>query len=103
MAGLGIGVLAILQREWDATVAEIERYNAFYRGLVGQEPIPPVVAARVIIGDTDAEARALARKYIGGHWGMGRPHYGVTRGGHQGIRVYEHYSKIGEMLQQIEP
>ena len=41
MARLGIGVLAILQREWDATVAEIERYNGFYRGLVGQEPIPP--------------------------------------------------------------
>src|SRR5262249_25172097 len=33
MAKLGIGVLSILQREWDATVAEIERYNAFYRGL----------------------------------------------------------------------
>lgn len=103
MAGLGIGVLAILQREWDATVAEIERYNAFYRGLVGQEPIPPVVAARVIIGDTDAEARALARKYIGGHWEMADRHYGITRGDHQGIRGYEHYSKIGEMLKQLDP
>ena len=103
MARLGIGVLSILQRDWGATVAEIERYNAFYRGLVGQEPIPPVVAARVIIGDTDAEARALARKYIGGHWEMADQHYGITRGDHQGVRGYEHYSKIGEMLKQLDP
>jgi alkanesulfonate monooxygenase SsuD/methylene tetrahydromethanopterin reductase-like flavin-dependent oxidoreductase (luciferase family) len=103
MAKLGIGVLSILQRDWDATVAEIERYNTFYRGLVGQEPIPPVVAARVIIGDTDAEARALARKYIGGHWEMADQHYGITRGDHRGVRGYEHYSKLGEMLKQLDP
>src|SRR5437867_13353172 len=41
MAGLGLGVLAILQREWDATVDEIERCIAFCRGLVGQEPFQP--------------------------------------------------------------
>lgn len=103
MAKLGIGVLCILQREWDATVAEIERYNVFCRGLVGQEPVPPVVAARVIIGDSDAEARALARKYIGGHWEMADRHYGITRGDHRGVRGYEHYSKIGEMLKQLDP
>jgi alkanesulfonate monooxygenase SsuD/methylene tetrahydromethanopterin reductase-like flavin-dependent oxidoreductase (luciferase family) len=103
MAKLGIGVLSILQRDWDATVAEIERYNAFYHDLVGQEPIPPVVAARVIIGDTDEEARALARKYIAGHWEMADRHYGITRGDHRGVRGYEHYSKIGEMLKQLDP
>src|SRR5437773_1038542 len=84
MAKLGIGVLSILQRDWDSTVAEIERYNAFYRDLTGQQPIPPVVAARVIIGDTDEEARALARKYIGGHWQMADQHYGISRGDHRG-------------------
>lgn len=103
MAKLGIGVLSILQRDWDGTVAEIERYNSFYRGLVGQEPIPPVVAARVIIGDTDAEARALARKYIGGHWAMADQHYGISRGDHRGVKGYEHYSQIGEMLKQLDP
>jgi alkanesulfonate monooxygenase SsuD/methylene tetrahydromethanopterin reductase-like flavin-dependent oxidoreductase (luciferase family) len=103
MAKLGIGVLAILQREWDATVAEIERYNAFYRSSVGQEPISPVVAARVIIGDTDEEGRALARKYISGHWAMADQHYGITRGDHRGIKGYEHYSQIGEMLKKLDP
>jgi alkanesulfonate monooxygenase SsuD/methylene tetrahydromethanopterin reductase-like flavin-dependent oxidoreductase (luciferase family) len=103
MAKLGIGVLSILQRDWDGTVAEIERYNGFYRNLVGQDPAPPVVAARVIIGDTDAEARALARKYIGGHWAMADQHYGISRGDHRGVKGYEHYSKIGEMLNQLDP
>ncbi len=103
MAKLGIGVLSILQREWDATVAEIERYNAFYRDLTGQQPIPPVVAARVIIGDTEAETKALARKYIGGHWQMADQHYGISRGDHRGVRGYEHYSKLGEMLKQLDP
>jgi len=70
---------------------------------VGQEPIPPVVAARVIIGDTDAEARALARKYIAGHWQMADQHYGISRGDHQGVKGYEHYSKLGEMLKQLDP
>jgi alkanesulfonate monooxygenase SsuD/methylene tetrahydromethanopterin reductase-like flavin-dependent oxidoreductase (luciferase family) len=103
MARLGIGVLSILQRDWDGTVAEIERYNGFYRGLVGQEPTPPVVAARVIIGDTDEEARALARKYISGHWQMADQHYGISRGDHRGVKGYEHYSKLGEMLKQLDP
>ncbi len=37
MAKLGIGMLAILQRDWDSTVAEIERYNTFYRNLMGRD------------------------------------------------------------------
>ena len=56
--------------EWDGTVPEIEPYNGFYRSLVGQDPVQPVVAARVIVGDTDEEARALARRtsLVIGRW-----------------------------------
>jgi alkanesulfonate monooxygenase SsuD/methylene tetrahydromethanopterin reductase-like flavin-dependent oxidoreductase (luciferase family) len=103
MARLGIGVLSILQRDWDSTVAEIQRYNGFYRQLTGREPVPPVVAARVIVADTEAQARELARKHIAGHWEMADRHYGISRGDHNGIKGYEHYSKIGEMLRQMDP
>jgi alkanesulfonate monooxygenase SsuD/methylene tetrahydromethanopterin reductase-like flavin-dependent oxidoreductase (luciferase family) len=103
MARLGLGVLAILQRDWDSTAAEIERYNAIYRELAGRQPVSPVVAARVIIADSDAEARELARKYIGGHWEMADRHYGISRGDHRGVKGYEHYSKIGEMMKQMDP
>ena len=103
MARLGIGMLAILQRDWDSTVAEIERYSAFYRDLRGHEPMPPVVVARVIIGDTDEEARVLARRYIGGHWKMADLHYGITRGDHAGVSGYEHYAKMGGMIKQMDP
>ena len=103
MARLGIGVLSILQRDWDSTVAEIQRYDGFYRQLTGREPVPPVVAARVIVADTDEEARALARQYIAGHWEMADRHYGISRGDHRGIKGYEHYSKIGETLRQLDP
>ena len=103
MAQLGIGVLAILQRDWDSTAAEIQRYEAFYRQLTGREPVRPVVAARVIIGDTDAQAREFARKYIAGHWELADRHYGISRGDHRGIKGYEHYSKIGEALKQMDP
>src|SRR6266851_1789117 len=103
MARLGIGMLAILQRDWDSTVAEIERYNTFYRNLMGQEAMPPVVAARVIMGDTDEEARMLARRFIGGHWKMADQHYGITRGDHAGVNGYEHYAKMGAMLKQMDP
>ena len=102
MAKLGIGMLAILQRDWDSTVAEIERYNTFYRNLMGREAMPPVVAARVIMGDTDEEARMLARKFIGGHWKMADQHYGITRGDHAGVNGYEHYAKMGAMLKQMD-
>jgi len=103
MARLGIGVLSILQGDWDSTVAEIQRYGGFYRQLTGREPVRPVVAARVIVADTDVEARELARKYIAGHWEMADRHYGISRGDHRGIKGYEHYSKIGEMLRQLDP
>ncbi len=103
MARLGIGVLSVIQRDWESTAAEIQRYDAFYRQLTGREPVPPVIAARVIIGDTEAEARELARRYISGHWEMADRHYGISRGDHRGVKGYEHYSKIGEMLKQLDP
>src|SRR5256712_3157282 len=40
MAKLGIGVLSILQRARDATIAEIERYNTLYRDMAGRGPGP---------------------------------------------------------------
>jgi alkanesulfonate monooxygenase SsuD/methylene tetrahydromethanopterin reductase-like flavin-dependent oxidoreductase (luciferase family) len=103
MARQGIGVLCILQRDWDSTVAEIQRYDGFYRQLTGREPVRPVVAARVIVADTDTEARELARQYIAGHWEMADRHYGISRGDHRNVKGYEHYGKIGEMLKQLDP
>jgi alkanesulfonate monooxygenase SsuD/methylene tetrahydromethanopterin reductase-like flavin-dependent oxidoreductase (luciferase family) len=98
MARLGVGILIIPQKPWEAVASELQMYRDVYKQTQGVEA-PPTVAAGWVFCDKDKKrAEEMARKYIGGYWesamkhyNFGGEHFGKTKG-------YEYYGKMTEQV-----
>jgi alkanesulfonate monooxygenase SsuD/methylene tetrahydromethanopterin reductase-like flavin-dependent oxidoreductase (luciferase family) len=97
IAKLGLGMLIIPQKPWEAVTEELRNYNAVYQEVNGV-PAPPSICAGWVFCDESADrAEELARKYIGGYWTTVLKHYEL-RGDHLGkTKGYESYGKMQEM------
>jgi alkanesulfonate monooxygenase SsuD/methylene tetrahydromethanopterin reductase-like flavin-dependent oxidoreductase (luciferase family) len=98
MARLGIGILIIPQKPWEAVARELAEYRSIYANVNNAEP-PPTVAAGWTFCDRDpARARDMALKYIGGYWHTALRHYEMT-GDHFGkAKGYEFYKEVSRSL-----
>jgi alkanesulfonate monooxygenase SsuD/methylene tetrahydromethanopterin reductase-like flavin-dependent oxidoreductase (luciferase family) len=98
MARLGVGILIIPQKPWDAVAAELEDYRSTFRRLNGVEA-PPTVCAGWVFCDADPErAREMAKRYIGGYWQSVLRHYEL-RGDHFArTKGYEYYGAMQDMV-----
>lgn len=98
MAKLGIGLLVIPQKPWDAVLEEMGNYRRIYRDVNKSEPPPPVLAGWTFCDEDPARAEAMARKYIGGYWNTVLKHYELVGDHLSKIKGYESY---GAMQQNI--
>jgi len=98
MAKLGIGLLVIPQKPWDAVLEEMGNYRRIYREVNKSEPPPPVLAGWTFCDEDAARAEAMARKYIGGYWNTVLKHYELVGDHLSKIKGYESY---GAMQQNI--
>src|SRR5579862_1853221 len=98
MAKLGIGLLVIPQKPWDAVLEEMGNYRRIYREVNKSEPPPPVLAGWTFCDEDAARAEAMARKYIGGYWDTVLKHYELVGDHLSKIKGYESY---GAMQQNI--
>ena len=100
MAKLGIGLLVIPQKPWDAVVAEMSNYRRIYAQVNHAEAPPPILAGWVFCDKDAARAEAMAREYIGGYWGTVLKHYELV-GDHLGkLKGYESYGAMQKMVQE---
>ncbi len=91
MAKLGIGLLIIPQKPWEAVETELAAYRKVYRETIGAEAPPPINAGWVICDEDAGRARDMAVEYIGGYWQSVIKHY-EFRGEHlQSMKGYESY------------
>jgi alkanesulfonate monooxygenase SsuD/methylene tetrahydromethanopterin reductase-like flavin-dependent oxidoreductase (luciferase family) len=98
MARLGIGILIIPQKPWEAVVQELGDYRAVYRTVNGAEPPPPILAGWVFCDRDAAKAEAYARKYIGGYYQSVIRHYELV-GDHLGkTKGYEAYKDVQDRV-----
>jgi alkanesulfonate monooxygenase SsuD/methylene tetrahydromethanopterin reductase-like flavin-dependent oxidoreductase (luciferase family) len=98
MAKLGVGLLIVPQKPWDAVIEEISNYRRIFREVNRAEAPPPVLAGWTFCDEDAARAEAMAREYIGGYWKTVLKHYELV-GDHLGkIKGYESY---GAMQQNI--
>ena len=67
MAELGIGILIIPQKPWDAVAEELKAYRAIFRETNGLEAPPPISAGWVFCDEDKDRAAEMAVKYIGGY------------------------------------
>ena len=97
IAKLGLGMLIIPQKPWEAVTEELRNYNAVYQQVNGV-PAPPSICAGWVFCDEDAgRAEELARKYIGGYWHTVLKHYEL-RGDHLAkTKGYESYARMQEI------
>lgn len=94
MAKLGIGLLIIPQKPWEAVEAELGAYRKIYRETVGAEAPAPINAGWVICDEDEGRAREMAVKYIGGYWQSVIKHY-EFKGQHlQSMKGYESYREM---------
>jgi alkanesulfonate monooxygenase SsuD/methylene tetrahydromethanopterin reductase-like flavin-dependent oxidoreductase (luciferase family) len=97
IAKLGLGMLIIPQKPWEAVTEELRNYNTVYQQVNGV-PAPPSICAGWVFCDEDAgRAEELARKYIGGYWHTVLKHYEL-RGDHLSkTKGYESYGRMQEI------
>jgi alkanesulfonate monooxygenase SsuD/methylene tetrahydromethanopterin reductase-like flavin-dependent oxidoreductase (luciferase family) len=100
MARLGIGLLVIPQKPWDAVEAEIEEYRKAYRDLNKEDPPAPVMAGWVMCDPDLKRSRTLAEQYIGGYWQTVLDHYRFHEDHLKGQKGYEYYGKFAESIQK---
>ncbi len=99
MARLGIGILIIPQKPWEAVAQELAEYRTIYKQVNGGEP-PATIAAGWTFCDENADrAREMAVKYIGGYWATALRHYEMAADHFGKAKGYEYYEQMAKMLQ----
>jgi alkanesulfonate monooxygenase SsuD/methylene tetrahydromethanopterin reductase-like flavin-dependent oxidoreductase (luciferase family) len=100
MAELGIGILIIPQKPWESVAEELSDYRSLYKKVNGGDPLPTIAAGWTFCDEDPDRARELAEKYITGYWNTVLKHYEL-RGDHlKGLKGYEYYGKMQEMVQE---
>jgi len=100
MAKLGVGILILPQKPWDAVQAEIAQYNELYKQLNGEEPPAPILAGWTFVDPDRDRAYELAKRYIGGYWQTVLDHYQFATDHLKGQKGYEYYGKFADNLQK---
>ena len=98
MARLGVGLLIIPQKPWEAVTAELSNYRTIYRQVNKAEAPPPVLAGWVFCDKDAKKAEAMAREYIGGYWQTVLKHYELAGDHLTKTKGYESYGAMQQMV-----
>ena len=98
MAELGVGILIIPQKPWDAVKDEIDRYRAVFRDVNGRDAPPPITAGWVFCDEDEERAAQMALEYIGRYWKSVLEHYQFAADHLKSMQGYEYYGKFSETI-----
>ncbi|HUY37686.1 MAG TPA: LLM class flavin-dependent oxidoreductase [Candidatus Binataceae bacterium] len=99
MAKLGIGILIIPQKPWEAVAQELAEYRTIYKQVNGGEPLPTIAAGWTFCDKNRDRAREMAVKYIGGYWQTALRHYEMASDHFGKAKGYEYYALASKALQ----
>ncbi|HUA34842.1 MAG TPA: LLM class flavin-dependent oxidoreductase [Candidatus Binataceae bacterium] len=98
MAKLGIGILIIPQKPWEAVAQELNEYRTIYRQVNGGEPLPTIAAGWTFVDKSRDRAHEMAVKYIGGYWQTALRHYEMAADHFGKAKGYEYYEQMAKNL-----
>lgn len=98
MARLGIGILIIPQKPWEAVAQELSEYRQIYKQMNSGEPLPTIAAGWVFCDENPDRAREMAVKYIGGYWQTALRHYEMASEHFGKAKGYEYYQQMAKAL-----
>jgi alkanesulfonate monooxygenase SsuD/methylene tetrahydromethanopterin reductase-like flavin-dependent oxidoreductase (luciferase family) len=99
MAGLGVGVLIIVQKPWEQVEVDLRAYDEAWVEANPDEPPPAPICSGFLFVDEDAErAEELARQYIGDYYRSVLRHYEFDVAPHAGVDGYEFYAGVAKHI-----
>jgi alkanesulfonate monooxygenase SsuD/methylene tetrahydromethanopterin reductase-like flavin-dependent oxidoreductase (luciferase family) len=98
MAKLGIGILIIPQKPWEAVAQELKEYRTIYKQVNGGEPLPTIAAGWTFCDKSVDRAREMAVKWIGGYWQTALRHYEMAADHFGKAKGYEYYETMAKNL-----
>ncbi len=94
---LGLGMLIIPQKPWDAVFEDLRVYNETWLRVNKMAAPPPICAGWVFCDESADRAEAMARKYVGGYWTSVMKHYELIGDHLTKTRGYESYGRMQEI------
>lgn len=99
MAKLGVGLLVIPQKPWNAVQQDFEVYHKVWREVNGATPPPKPISGGFCFVDEDKDrAEEMALKWIGVNYHTVMKHYEMTSPQFGSQKSYEYYSNVGKFI-----
>src|SRR5579859_1846144 len=99
MAKLGVGLLVIPQKPWDAVKKDFEVYHKVWREVNAAAPIPkPLSGGFCVVDENKDRAEELAMKWLSGNYKTVIKHYEMTSEKFGSHKSYEFYSQVGKFI-----
>jgi len=99
MAKLGVGLLVIPQKPWDAVKADFEVYHRVWKEVNGATPPPkPLSGGFVFVDENKDRAEEQAMKWLSGNYKTVIKHYEMTSEKFGTAKSYESYRAVNKFI-----
>lgn len=99
MAKLGVGLLVIPQKPWEAVKKDFEIYHKVWREVNGAAPAPkPLSGGFCFVDENKDRAEEMAMKWISDYYHTAMQHYEMTSQQFGSHKSYEFYSNVGKYI-----
>jgi len=99
MARLGVGLLVIPQKPWEAVKADFENYRAVWTDVNGDAPIPkPLCGGFFFVDENENRAHELGMRYVSDYYHTAMNHYEMTAEHFGTSKGYEFYANVGSYI-----
>jgi alkanesulfonate monooxygenase SsuD/methylene tetrahydromethanopterin reductase-like flavin-dependent oxidoreductase (luciferase family) len=99
MAKLGVGLLVIPQKPWDAVKADFEVYHRVWKEVNGATPPPkPLSGGFVIVDEKKDRAEEQAMKWLSSNYKTVIKHYEMTSDKFGTAKSYESYKMVNKFI-----
>jgi alkanesulfonate monooxygenase SsuD/methylene tetrahydromethanopterin reductase-like flavin-dependent oxidoreductase (luciferase family) len=100
MARLGIGLLLVPQKPWEAIIEEVKTYREIFEQVNDGEPAPLPLVCNEVFVDTDAvRANELGALLIGNYYQACLKHHELDGQHFTGTKGYEFYARSADAIQ----
>ena len=101
MAKLGVGLLVIPQKPWEAVREDFKVYHDVWEQThgAGTAPPDPLCGGFFFVDESAERAEEMAYKYIGRYYHSVMDHYELRAGHLEGQSGYEYYDKIHKHIE----
>jgi len=99
MAKLGVGLLVIPQKPWEAVKVDFENYHRVWREVNGTAPAPKPLSGGFVFVDENADrAEAQAMKWLSTNYKTVIKHYEMTSTKFGSQKGYEFYGQVSKFI-----